>query len=204
MSAVLVFDQAFDTGSMELHSKTIDGLLATRDERAFEQAFRTHFKSLHAYACTIVKDEAEGEEIVQQVFFKLWKRLETTPVTGSITAYLYGCVHNESLNWLKHLKVRSAHQMHVAYSMKNQSDSASRKVMVEELREKIHEAMNELPEQCRTIFQMSRYEELKYREIANKLDLSVKTVEHQMGKALKLLRAKLVDFLPLLIVLLNL
>jgi RNA polymerase sigma-70 factor (ECF subfamily) len=85
--------------------------------------------------------------------------------------------------------------------MKNETDQASKKVMATELETKLHAAMNDLPEQCRTIFQMSRFDELKYREIADKLDISVKTVENQMGKALKILRARLVDFLALLILL---
>ena len=67
--------------------------------------------------------------------------------------------------------------------------------MASELEKKIHSALNELPEQCRTIFQMSRFDELKYREIADKLGISIKTVESQMSKALRLLRVKLVDFL---------
>jgi RNA polymerase sigma-70 factor (ECF subfamily) len=73
-----------------------------------------------------------------------------------------------------------------------------------ELENKFREALNELPEQCRTVFQLSRFEDMKYKEIADKLDISVKTVENHMGKALKLLRTKLVDFLPLLLILLNL
>jgi RNA polymerase sigma-19 factor, ECF subfamily len=204
LGAALIFEQALDTGRMELHSETINGLLAKRDEPAFEQVFKTHFKNLHAYAYTILKDGTEAEEIVQQVFCKLWEKAGYLSITGSVTAYLYRAVHNESLNRIKHLKVRSSHQMHVAYSMKNQSDNASKKVVEAELQKKISEAMNELPEQCRTIFQMSRFEEMKYREIADRLDISVKTVENQMGKALKLMRTKLVDFLPLLILLFNL
>jgi RNA polymerase sigma-70 factor (ECF subfamily) len=83
--------------------------------------------------------------------------------------------------------------------MKNQVDSAAKKVLAGELEKKLRKALNELPEQCRIIFQLSRFEELRYREIAEKLGISVKTVENQMGKALKLLRVKLVDFLPLLL-----
>lgn len=188
---------------MELHNEAITGLLAKKDEAAFEQVFKSHFKSLHAYAFTILKDEIQAEEIVQQVFFKLWDRAESLSITGSVTAYLYRAVHNESLNYIKHLKVRSEHRLHVAYSMKNQADHASKKVLNSELEKKLHEAMEELPEQCRTIFQLSRFEEMKYREIADRLDISVKTVENQMGKALRLLRIKLVDFLPILIFLLN-
>jgi RNA polymerase sigma-70 factor (ECF subfamily) len=79
--------------------------------------------------------------------------------------------------------------------MKNEVEHPAKKVIAGELEKKIHNALNELPEQCRTIFQMSRFDELKYREIADKLGISVKTVENQMGKALKLLREKLADFL---------
>jgi len=78
-------------------------------------------------------------------------------------------------------------------------ENTSGKVLTTELKERIHGALNELPEQCRTVFQMSRFEGLKYQEIADEMGLSVKTIENQMGKALKLLRLKLVDFLPLIL-----
>ena len=116
-------------------------------------------------------------------------------MTGSISAYLYRAVHNESLNYIKHQQVRSSHTLHVAYNMKNEVEHRAKQVIAAELEKKIHSALNELPEQCRTIFQMSRFDEMKYREIADKLGISVKTVENQMGKALKLLRMKLVEFL---------
>ena len=193
MSAALLIE--YRAQGMELANETIGTLLAQRDETAFEQVFKTYFKRLHAYAFTILRDEVEAEEMVQQVFFKLWERNENLSLTGSVSAYLYRAVHNESLNYIKHQKVRSNHQLHVAYSMKNEVEHPAKKVMAGELEKKIHTALNELPEQCRTIFQMSRFDELKYREIADKLGISVKTVENQMGKALKLLREKLVDFL---------
>ncbi|HEV8269780.1 MAG TPA: RNA polymerase sigma-70 factor [Chitinophagaceae bacterium] len=193
MGAALLIE--FRAQGMELENESIGTLLAQRDETAFEQVFKTHFKRLHAYAFTLLRDDVEAEEMVQQVFFKLWERNETLSLSGSVSAYLYRAVHNESLNYIKHQKVRSNHQLHVAYSMKNEVEHPAKKVMAGELEKKIHSALNELPEQCRTIFQMSRFDELKYREIADKLGISVKTVENQMGKALKLLREKLVDFL---------
>lgn len=204
MGVALIAEPVSRTTRMEVYNEPLAELLAKRDEAAFEQVFKTHFKSLHAYAFTILKDEAEAEEMVQQVFFKLWDRTATLTITGSVTAYLYRSVHNESLNYLKHQKVRAGHRLQVAYSMKNQADHASKKLLAGELEKKLREALNELPEQCRTIFQLSRFEELKYREIADQLDISVKTVENQMGKALKLLRLKLVEFLSLLILLFNL
>ena len=193
MGAALLIE--YRAQGMELENEAIGTLLAQRDETAFEQVFKTYFKRLHAYAFTILRNEEEAEEMVQQVFFKLWERNENLSLTGSVSSYLYRAVHNESLNYIKHQKVRSNHQLHVAYSMKNEVEHPAKKVIAGELEKKIHAALNELPEQCRTIFQMSRFDELKYREIADKLGISVKTVENQMGKALKLLRAKLVDFL---------
>jgi RNA polymerase sigma-70 factor, ECF subfamily len=187
--------------SMESPESGTIELLAKKDELAFEQVFKTHFKSLHGYAMTILKDENTAEEMVQNVFFKLWERAEALTITGSIAAYLYRAVHNESLNFIKHQKVKRTHQAHTLYQMRNEADIVT-KTGLKELEKQLHKAMNELPEQCRTIFQLSRFEELKYREIADQLDISVKTVENQMGKALRLLRVKLVDFLPFTIFLL--
>lgn len=169
-------------------------------EDQFEQVFRSHFKSLHSYACTILRDAIMAEEIVQGMFVKLWEKKEDISIRENVAVYIYRAVHNECLNYLKHLKVRSAYQAfvmrrHISY----EQEEAAEKVGLSQLEEKLDEALKELPEQCRTIFQLSRYEDLKYREIADTLGLSVKTVENQMGKALKLLRMKLVDFLPFII-----
>ena len=190
--------------SMDLPDQQIASLLVKRDEAAFEQVFKTHYKNLYAYAFTIVKNEDEAEETVQQVFFKLWDRSDQLSISGPIAAYLYRAVHNESLNFLKHQKVKEGHRLHVAYTMKNNSEQPQGRMISKELESKFRDALNELPEQCRTVFQLSRFEDMKYKEIADKLDISVKTVENHMGKALKLLRIKLVDYLPFLFILLNL
>jgi len=202
LGAALLSVKEYSFIGMEFQDEQIASLLSQKDEAAFEQVFKTYYKNLHAYAFTMLKDEDEAEEMVQQVFFKLWERSEHLSFSGPIAAYLYRAVHNESLNFLKHQKVKAGHQLHVAYSMKNKTDHEQGKVMRKELEKKFREALNELPEQCRTVFQLSRFEDMKYKEIADKLDISVKTVENHMGKALKLLRAKLVDFLPLLLILL--
>lgn len=170
----------------------------------FEDVFKTHFKALHAYACTIVKEEAMAEELVQQVFFKLWEKRNSLNIESSATAYLYRSVYHECLNHLKHRKVRAAYQQYAQTMGEANEAGTAQKIQLSELQQHLNKALSELPEQCRTIFQMSRYEELKYQEIADKLGLSVKTIENQMGKALRLLREKLKDFLPiLLLILLN-
>lgn len=203
MGAALILEQGYRAVRMETDDQSISILLAKKDEAAFEQVFKTYFKNLHAYACTILKNEDEAEEMVQQIFFKLWDRADNLSFNGPIAAYLYRAIHNECLNYLKHQKVRSNHQLYVAHSMKNQSEHAPGRVMEKELEARYKEALEELPEQCRLIFQLSRFGDMKYREIADELNISVKTVENQMGKALKILRQKLVEFLPVLILLLN-
>ncbi|WP_316845767.1 RNA polymerase sigma-70 factor [Pedobacter psychrodurus] len=164
------------------------------DETAFETLFKTHYNALHAYAQVILKDEDLAEEIVQGMFLKFWEK-RTSLNIQSIKAYLYKCVYNDSLNYLKQEKTKSKYQDFTVHTMNTEHEPASLKVELSELQQHLKEALNHLPEQCRTIFQMSRFEELKYREIAEHLGLSIKTVENQMGKALRILRLKLADFL---------
>ncbi|CAL1519883.1 RNA polymerase sigma-70 factor [Chitinophaga sp. MM2321] len=191
---------------MELNRPGNTSLLEKDDTLTFEQAFKTHFKGLHAYACTILKDEVMAEEMVQNVFCKLWEKSGDIKIRQSVSGYLYRAVYHESINYLRHQKVKAAHQAHSQYQMSNNLNpgSASGKVILRELEEKLDKALRDLPEKCRTVFQLSRFEELKYQEIADRLGISIKTVENQMGKALRLLRLNLIDFLPLLLLLLNL
>lgn len=174
------------TGSIVAHNVDIDII--------FEQVFKEHFKNLHGYACAILKDEDEAEEMVQNVFYKLWEKKEKINELQSVAAYLYRSVHNECMNFVKHQKVKAAYESHAVHRADTSTD-AEDTAGARQLEEKISEALAGLPEQCRTIFQMSRFEEMKYREIADKLGLSVKTVENQMGKALKIMRNKLSDYL---------
>lgn len=176
--------------------------LMSRNELAFERAFKRWFQSLHTYAFTIVRDDYEAEEIVQQVFCKLWERADGITISGPVSAYLYRAVYNESMNFLKHQKVKARHRLYVAHQSKQEQQAFNDGLTSEALERKYTDALQELPEQCRTVFQLSRFDHLKYREIADRLDISVKTVENQMGKALKILRNKLAEFLTILIFLL--
>ena len=161
---------------------------------SFEALFREHFKGLHAYATTILKDEDAAEDVVQNTFLKLWNMWESRKIPDVPAAYLYRSVYHESLNILKHQQVKKAHEQFTLHSSAAGSNASAGNLR--ELEAKLDAALRDLPEQCRTIFQMSRFEELKYREIADRLGLSVKTIEAQMGKALRILRLKLADHLP--------
>jgi len=178
------------------------GLLAG-DEVTFEAVYKQYLRPLHVYAITMLKNEDAAEGMVQNVFMKLWERKERIDIKGSVQAYLYSAVYNECLNYLRHQKVKLTHQNHVEHTMNNEQEHSGTGIELTELKEKLQLAMNDLPEKCRTIFQMSRFEELKYQEIADRLDISIKTVETQMGRALKTLRIKLVDYLPFIIWVIN-
>ena len=180
---------------------TNTGIVIPGDEAAFKTLFTEHYKGMLSYACVILKDETEAEEIVQNVFVRLWEKQSSIRIETSLKAYLYRMVYNDCMNQVKHRNVVLKFQKEKTYAMKNERDNAEDRMAASQLNEKLSHALRELPEQCRTIFQLSRFEDLKYREIAAELRISEKTVENQMGKALKLLRMKLVDFLPLIIIL---
>lgn len=159
--------------------------------------FNQYYQPLVQYGNTFMKDLDEAEDLVQQVFVSVWEKRETTEIHTSLRALLYKAVHNACLNRIKQQKVRRDFAQ--AEFMTQTQESASDPVQEKELQQKIEDAVNLLPEQCAKIFRMSRYEQLKYQEIADELGLSVKTVENQMGKALKLMRERLKDYLPVLI-----
>lgn len=189
---------------MEQTKTAIIRPIAPAGEYSFEELFKTHFRGLHAYAFTIVKDSATAEEIVQNMFCRIWEKKEQLSIQTSVKAYLYKAVYHDSLNHLKHRQVRLAYVQQATKQPEQTVQNTSDKVMTGELSERIRKAMNELPEQCRTIFQLSRFEGMKYQEIANAMGLSVKTIENQMGKALKLMRLKLAEFMPVILLWLSL
>lgn len=169
---------------------------------AFEHLFNVYYKTLCNYACSILKDIDEAEEVVQNTFFNIWKKREVLQITTSFKAYAYKAVHNDSLNKLKHAKVKAVYAADYKSTMNGGFADSGQILEAKELGQRINEAINALPEQCGNVFKLSRFENLKYSEIAEQLDISVKTVENHMGKALKLLRGELREYLPLLICLL--
>ena len=171
--------------------------VVTGDLNAFEMVFRDYYKPLVRYGNTFLRDTDETEDVVQQVFVSLWEKRTQLDIHTSIRAVLYKAVQNACLNRIKHQKVRSAYAEE--QKLTQQNEHSSNPLQVEELNQRIQAAIGNMPEQCGRIFKMSRFEQLRYQEIADQLGLSVKTVENQMGKALKIVREELKDYLPLLI-----
>ncbi len=162
--------------------------------------FKTYYKSLCQYAYSFLNDKDEAEEVVQATFIGVWDKRNSIEIQTSMKSYLYRMVRNACLNVIKHVKVKKAHANYTMAGGEPTHEEVSQSVLSMELEQKIYEAMKALPQQCRTVFQLSRFEELKYSEIADQLDISVKTVENHMGKALKIMRTQLKDYLPLLLI----
>jgi RNA polymerase sigma-70 factor, ECF subfamily len=164
-----------------------------------ERYFQAHFEGLYRYAFTILKNNDDAKDAVQAVFVKLWEKRSAIDEQQSVQSYLYTSVYNYCLNVKRNEKVRKAYL---------QNNQGARQLFNDVLvsREniaRITEALESLPPQCKLIFLKSRFEKKKYAEIAQEMNLSVKTVEAQIGKALRILREQLSEVLILFILFLT-
>ena len=156
--------------------------------------FRQWYEPLCHYAARLADgDVDEAEDMVQQVFVKIWEQRARLDIAWSLKAYLYKTVHNAALNRLRAAHTRSKYLEFNAAQLENEQVTPDH--AASELNERLQKALDLLPPQCRHVFELSRFEELKYREIAAQLGISIKTVETQMGKALRIMRLQLADYL---------
>lgn len=166
----------------------------------FESLFKENYASLCKFALNYLKDPDAAEEVVQSLFVKIWEKRAEVEVQYSQRAYLFSAVRNACINQLKHIKVREAYKEVNERERAEEGFASHDTYQVTELADKIQTVINEMPAGRREVFCLSRYEGLKYKEIADRLKISVKTVEHQMGSALKQLRGELAEFLVLFII----
>jgi len=190
-----------------LISTVMKDLLAARikigDEQAFELLFRRYYVRLGGFVNKFLKDADQAHEIVQETFVKIWEGREDIDPENCLQSYLFKIAQNLSLNRLKRIKTESRYLEIYKYVYIEHSDySASESLFTRELEDGIAGALEKLPDGCRKIFELSRNEGLKYREIAEILQISVKTVETQMSKALRIMRTELHEYLELLVIVL--
>jgi RNA polymerase sigma-70 factor, ECF subfamily len=173
------------------------------DDAAFEVFFKEQFMPLCAYCqFKFGFDLDQAKEVVHTGFIKLWENRASISSDLSPKAYLYKIITNNSLDLLKHEKVRQKHEQYVLQHVSEASGGeAFESAGFKQLSADVDEAIASLPEQMRRIFELSRYEGLKYAEIASLLHISVKTVETQMSRALAKLRQRLAGYLTLLVLL---
>ncbi len=173
------------------------------NEDAFEYVFLNYYNELCVFACGILKSKNTAEEMVQEVFVKLWENRKELTIKLSVKAYLYRSVHNQCINYFEHLQVK---QKYTAETVKNYRELISpvsdsypiANLLVQELEEKINASLSSLPDQCREVFLLIRHEDLTYAEAAEKLGISVNTVKTQLQRALTRLRESLKSYLPMI------
>jgi len=178
------------------------GNIKSGDEQAFELLFRTYYLRLCGFANKFIADIAESEEIVQEVFLNIWEKRDLLKLDSDMRPYLFKSVQNLCFNFLEHRKVVDNYYAVIELIYKNQTENFNtyESVLYAEFQGKADQAIGSLPDECRKIFLMSRHDGLKYSEIAEKLGISVKTVETQMGRALARLKTELKDYLTILLI----
>ncbi len=164
------------------------------DIRIFENLFHKYYAGLCSYAESLVRQEGLPEEIVQDVFYNVWKNRDTIIITTSLKSYLYKSVYNHSLMYLRKIKREIRLDERWANDQADRYPGPAEQMDEKEIDILISKALGRLPERTRLIFTLSRIEGLKYKDIAKRLSISVKTVEANMGKALKALRASLNEY----------
>lgn len=172
---------------------------------AFSVMYDTYFPKLLRFSQTYVKEEEEAEQIVQDIFIYLWEHKELIPTLQNVNAYLFALVRNRCVDYLRKEVYQEAQKGSLSevenkelqlkmYSLEMFDDDRLSEADIEEL---LRQAIGRLPERCREIFIMSRLQNLKYKEIAEKLSISPNTVENQIVIAIRKLKEELKDYFPL-------
>lgn len=174
------------------------------DKESFRKIFREYYQPLCHLSRNYVVDEDEANGVVQEAFVKLWEIRNELNADSNLKNFLFTLVKNNCLNILKRRQILLKHherikgiELNYQYESLNRIDADF--LEYKELKEKIDLAIQNLPEHCRVVFEMSRFEDLKNREIAEKLGVTQKTVEAHLTKALKILRNELKDYLPFIV-----
>jgi len=164
------------------------------DDEAYATIFREHYSWLVLTASRLVGDRSLAEEVVQDVMLELWRRREELALTGPLRAYLHQSTRNRALNHLRH--GRTVRQSEPYVRPPTAAPRPDARVSSHELQDAAAEAIADLSPPQREVFEMSRRDGMTYPEIASALDISIKTVEARMGRALRHLRERLAPWLP--------
>ena len=169
-------------------------LLGRDSEKAMELIFRHYYSFLCIAIAKILPDTHVAEDLAQDVFFDVWKKRDSLNINISLKAYLRRAAINKTLNYIRDRKIRWDDEDKILM-MESDTVSITEKLEGEDLKKVVDAAIDKLPERCRLVFSLSRFEEMTYQEIASHLGISIKTVENQMTKALKLLKDDISPYL---------
>ena len=164
------------------------------NERAFDTIFKQYYKPLCQFSFSFIKDQDAAENLIQEVFVKLWEKRENLTNIDNLLSYLMGMVRNQSIDFLRKEKTNS--KIYNKLKPESSENTTEEQISKNEFEEKLLKSILNLPERCRTAIEMSRFDGFSNKEIAQKMEISVKGVEALIGRSLKLLRSELQEFLP--------
>lgn len=170
-------------------------LLNNNDEKAIELLFDRFFDYLCAVVFRVIHDYEAARDVVQDIFFDLWKKRERIQIQIALRPYLRRAAVNRALNYIKRKRIVPNDDEDAAVDIVSNVPSGQAYLEKDELESKIYSVIEALPPKCKLVFGMSRFENMSYQEIANALEISVKTVENQISKALKILRSEVEVYL---------
>lgn len=165
--------------------------LGKGEEWALDNLFRAHYTYLCQAVFRVIGDRNLAEDLVQEVFYEIWRKRSTLTINQSLRAYLKRAAVNRTLNYIRDQRLIVDDESAMPFDLASEQVGPLQQLEAQELEAQIEEAIRDLPDRCRLIFGLSRFEEMSNKEIAAHLEISVKTVENQMTKALRLLREKL-------------
>ncbi|MCG8409793.1 MAG: RNA polymerase sigma-70 factor [Bacteroidales bacterium] len=183
---------------MNLFEKKIVRKIREGNIYEFEVLFKKYYEMLCAFGYKYLENIEQIEEVVQDTFYNIWKNRTNLNIKTSMKSYLYTAVKNNCLQVLRTRSLDIKYENYYKANQSNKSISPIQELNAKELAKIIDKTLNALPERCQKIFRMSRYEGFKYQEIADKLKISVKTVEANMSKALKSFRGELKEYSELI------
>lgn len=184
---------------MESSSRELLSKLKNNDDNALKIIFSTHYAPVFQVIRRIITDSSTCEDLAQEVFVKFWEKRHQIEIQGEIAPYLHRMAVNEALGYLRKKKKFITEDIEDQYDLASEGADASELYAHKELQTAVDNAMDKLPPKCRTVFMLSRFEGLSYKEIGTEMNISVKTVENQMGKALRLMRVYLSKYLTSLL-----
>jgi RNA polymerase sigma-70 factor (family 1) len=178
---------------MDLAEEIIWKKIQNKDNKAFESYYKMHYKTFFLMAFRYLKNTEVAEELVNDVFLKIWEDGNKITIDSSLKSYIYRAIINRSLNEIQKNKKDSTMMMDLYYSQ----DESYELTQIEEneLKIKLYDAIDLLPDQCKKVFRLSRFEELKQQEIADKMGISIKTVKNHITHALKTLSKSIDGFI---------
>jgi len=180
----------------EYTDEELIALLATNEESAIDLVFRKYYAFLCRSVYRIISDTQITEDLAQEVFYELWRKRAKLNITTSLRAYLKRAALNKALNYIRDQKI-DFRNAPAKEELTSKAASVEQELAAANLQQEIDQAIDSLPEKCRLVFVLSRYEEMSYQQIADHLEISIKTVENQISKALKSLRKALATHLPI-------